>query len=225
MHILHDVSLEVAAGEIVCVLGGNASGKSTTLKTLLGLVTPTSGEVFFAGTPVTHLPTSARIARGMAVVPENRRIFGAMNVRENLLIGAHLRRNRAAVKDDLERVFTLFPRLYERQQQAGGTLSGGEQQMLALGRALMSRPTLLLLDEPSMGLAPRLVEQNFELLQTINRQGVTMMLVEQNATLALAIAQRGYVLQTGRVALHDRADRLLDNPQLRRAYLGQGALV
>ena len=221
IHILQDVSLEIRVGEIVCLLGGNACGKSTTLKTILGIVKPTSGDVIFGGMCVNDRPTSYRVARGMAVVPENRRIFGTMTVLENLQMGAYLRSDRAATAEDLDRVFTLFPRLFERRQQAGGTLSGGEQQMLAFGRALMSRPQLILMDEPSMGLAPLLVEQNFQTIQEINRQGVTIFMVEQNANMALSIAHRGYVLQTGRVVLADSAAKLLDNEHLRRAYLGR----
>ena len=221
IHILQDVSLEIRVGEIVCLLGGNACGKSTTLKTILGIVKPTSGDVIFGGMCVNDRPTSYRVARGMAVVPENRRIFGTMTVLENLQMGAYLRSDRAATAEDLDRVFTLFPRLFERRQQAGGTLSGGEQQMLAFGRALMSRPQLILMDEPSMGLAPLLVEQNFQTIQEINRQGVTIFMVEQNANMALSIAHRGYVLQTGRVVLPDSAAKLLDNEHLRRAYLGR----
>jgi branched-chain amino acid transport system ATP-binding protein len=221
IHILQDVSLEIHAGEIVCLLGGNACGKSTTLKTILGIVKPSSGEVIFDGARVNDRSTSYRVARGMAVVPENRRIFGTMSVLENLQMGAYLRADRAAMAEDLDRIFTLFPRLSERRQQAGGTLSGGEQQMLAFGRALMSRPKLILMDEPSMGLAPLLVEQNFLTIQEINRQGVTIFMVEQNANMALSIAHRGYVLQTGRVVLADSAAKLLDNEHLRRAYLGR----
>jgi branched-chain amino acid transport system ATP-binding protein len=221
IHILQDVSLEISAGEIVCLLGGNACGKSTTLKTILGIVKPTSGEVLFSGERVHDRSTSYRVARGMAVVPENRRIFGTMSVTENLQMGSYLRNDRAAIAEDLDRVFTLFPRLADRRQQAGGTLSGGEQQMLAFGRALMSRPLLILMDEPSMGLAPLLVEQNFLTIQAINRQGVTIFMVEQNANMALMIAHRGYVLQTGRVVLADSAAKLLDNEHLRRAYLGR----
>jgi branched-chain amino acid transport system ATP-binding protein len=221
IHILQDVCIEVPEGEIVCLLGGNACGKSTTLKAILGIVKPTSGDVIFCGERVNDRPTSYRVARGMAVVPENRRIFGAMTVLENLQMGAYLRHDRAAVSDDLDRVFGLFPRLAERRAQAGGTLSGGEQQMLAFGRALMSRPKLMLMDEPSMGLAPLLVEQNFQTIQEINRQGVTIFMVEQNANMALSIAHRGYVLQTGRVVLADSAAKLLNNEHLRRAYLGR----
>jgi branched-chain amino acid transport system ATP-binding protein len=221
IHILQDVCIEVREGEIICLLGGNACGKSTTLKTILGIVRPTSGEVCFSGERVDERSTSYRVARGMAVVPENRRIFGAMTVLENLQIGAYLRDDRAALDEDLERVLGLFPRLKERLRQAGGTLSGGEQQMLAFGRALMSRPKLMLMDEPSMGLAPLLVERNFETIQEINRQGTTIFMVEQNANMALSIAHRGYVLQTGRVVLTDSAANLLGNEHLRRAYLGR----
>lgn len=221
IHTLQDMNIAVYPGEIVCLLGGNACGKSTTLKTILGIVRPTSGTVWFAGEPLQQCSTRERIARGIAVVPENRRILGTMTVRENLLIGAYLRRDQAGINADLDRVFALFPRLRERRHQLGGTLSGGEQQMLAFGRALMSRPKLILMDEPSMGLAPQLVEQNFEIIRQINRQGVTVFMVEQNASMALSIAHRGYVLQTGRVVLHDSAANLLDNEHLRRAYLGR----
>ena len=221
IHILQDVSLEIYPGEMVCLLGGNASGKSTTLKTILGLVSPASGLVEFDGEAVQHQPTSYRIDRGMAVVPENRRIFAEMSVLENLHMGAYLRQDRNGVKEDLERIMALFPRLKERQHQLGGTLSGGEQQMLAMGRALMSRPRLLLMDEPSMGLAPILVEQSFELIQQINQQGVTIFMVEQNANMALSIANRGYVLQTGRLVLADTAQNLLNNAEMRKAYLGR----
>jgi branched-chain amino acid transport system ATP-binding protein len=221
IHILQDVGLEIYPGELVCLLGGNASGKSTTLKTILGLVQLASGVVEFCGEPVQNHSTSYRIARGMAVVPENRRIFGEMSVYENLLMGAYLRRDRSAIDEDLERMLTLFPRLRERYHQQGATLSGGEQQMLAMARALMSRPQLLLMDEPSMGLAPALVEQNFQIVQQINAQGVSVFVVEQNANMALSIAHRGYVLQTGRIVLADTAANLLDNEQLKQAYLGR----
>jgi len=221
IHILQDVDLEVYPGELVCLLGGNASGKSTTLKTILGLVRPSSGIIEFHGETLAGRSTSYRIRQGMAVVPENRRIFGDMTVRENLLMGAFLRRDPDGIEEDLVRLLELFPRLAERLQQAGSTLSGGEQQMLAMARALMSRPQLLLMDEPSMGLAPVLVEQNFQLIREVNEQGTTILMVEQNANLALAIANRGYVLQTGRIALQDRADNLLHNEQLRQAYLGR----
>ncbi|MEX1020234.1 MAG: ABC transporter ATP-binding protein [Litorilinea sp.] len=221
IHILQDVDLEIYPGELVCLLGGNASGKSTTIKTSLGIVPTASGEVYFAGEAMRNRPTSYRIEQGMAVVPENRRIFGDMTVRENLLMGAYLRHDKDAVEGDLEQLLTLFPRLKERYGQFGSTLSGGEQQMLAMARALMSRPKLLLMDEPSMGLAPVLVKQNFELIQQVNAQGTAVFMVEQNASMALSIADRGYVLQTGRVVLSDKAENLLDHDELRKAYLGR----
>jgi branched-chain amino acid transport system ATP-binding protein len=218
IRILENVSIDVAAGEVVCLLGGNASGKSTTLKTALGLVKPRSGRVEYAGEDVTHASPAYRIKRGMAIVPENRRLFAPMTVAENLAMGAHLR------DDDLEeshaRVHALFPRLYERRAQLAGTLSGGEQQMLAMGRALMSQPRLLLMDEPSMGLSPALVEQNFEIIQEVNASGVAVLVVEQNANMALSIADRGYVLQTGSIVLADRAEVLLGSDDLKKAYLG-----
>lgn len=221
IHILQDVCLEVYPGELVCLLGGNASGKSTTLKTILGIVTPASGIVEFDGEPVQNYPTSYRVEHGMAVVPENRRIFGALSVQENLEMGAYLRRDHDGIRADFEQMLGLFPRLKERLHQPGGTLSGGEQQMLAMARALMSRPKLLLMDEPSMGLAPLLVEQNFELIQQVNAQGVTVFMVEQNANMALSIATRGYVVQTGRIVLTDSAANLLHHEELRKAYLGR----
>jgi branched-chain amino acid transport system ATP-binding protein len=220
IHILEDVSLTVYPGELVCLLGGNASGKSTTLKTILGLVTPVSGQVIFKGQAVEDKQTPYRVEQGMSVVPENRRIFSDMTVEENLMMGAYLRRDRDAIDIDKQRVFDLFPRLKERRNQRGGTLSGGEQQMLAMGRALMSRPELILMDEPSMGLAPVLVEKNFEIIQEVNRQGTTVFMVEQNANMALSIADRGYVLQTGRIVLNDTAENLLQNEELKIAYLG-----
>ncbi len=221
IHILQNVNLEVYPGELICLLGGNASGKSTTLKTILGIVRPTSGTVEFAGEAVQMRPTGYRVERGMAVVPENRRIFGPMSVLENLQMGSYLRHDKQGIQEDLDRVLKLFPRLKERLKQLGGTLSGGEQQMLAMGRALMSRPKLLLMDEPSMGLAPILVENNFELIQQVNQQGTTVFMVEQNANMALSIADRGYVVQTGRIVLADDAKNLLNNEQLRKAYLGR----
>jgi branched-chain amino acid transport system ATP-binding protein len=221
IHILQNVDLEIYPGEIVSLLGGNASGKSTTLKTVLGIVRPVTGSVTFRGEDVRQRSTSYRIERGMAVVPENRRIFSEMSVLENLYMGAYLRRSKAEIAEDLERVLALFPRLKERLRQLGGTLSGGEQQMLAMARALMARPRLLLMDEPSMGLAPLLVEQSFQVIQQINRQGTTIFMVEQNANMALSIANRGYVLQTGRIVLADEARNLLRNEEMRKAYLGQ----
>jgi branched-chain amino acid transport system ATP-binding protein len=219
IHILQGVSLEVGEGELVCLLGGNASGKSTTLKTILGIVTPRSGSVEFAGEDVTGRSTSYRIGCGMAIVPENRRVFAPMTVLENLEMGAYLRKD--DVTADYERVYDLFPLLYDRRSQLAGTLSGGEQQMLAMGRALMSRPRLLLMDEPSMGLAPILVEKNFEIIRQVHETGVAVLVVEQNANVSLSIADRGYVLQTGNVVLADRADALLANDELKKAYLGR----
>jgi len=218
IRILEHVTLEVGEGELVCLLGGNASGKSTTLKTTLGVVRPRSGRVLLRGEDVTARSVSERIARGMAIVPENRRLFGPLTVRENLELGAYLRQG--DLREDFERVHTLFPRLHERRDQLAGTLSGGEQQMVAMGRALMSRPRLLLMDEPSMGLSPALVEQNFEIIRDVHRTGVAVLVVEQNANMALSIADRGWVLQTGRVVLDDTADALLANPDLRASYLG-----
>ena len=219
IHILQGVSLEVQPGELVCLLGGNASGKSTTLKTILGIVTPRSGRVEFAGEDVTDRSTSYRVGCGMAIVPENRRVFAPMTVLENLEMGAYLRKDDLA--EDYQRVYDLFPLLYERRSQLAGTLSGGEQQMLAMGRALMSRPRLLLMDEPSMGLAPILVEKNFEIIKQVHETGVAILVVEQNANVSLGIADRGYVLQTGNVVLADRADALLAHEDLKKAYLGR----
>ena len=220
MHILQDVNLEVAEGELVCLLGGNASGKSTTLKTILGLVPPRTGAVVFDGDDVTRFPTSRRIERGIAIVPENRRLFGPMTVLENLEMGAYLR-PRADLKDDLERVYETFPLLSERRKQLAGTLSGGEQQMVAMGRALMARPKVLLMDEPSMGLAPILVERSFEVIQQVHSAGVALLVVEQNANVSLSIADRGYVLSTGRIVLHGKASELIQHEELRKAYLGR----
>ena len=219
IHILDDVNLHVGPGELVCLLGGNASGKSTTLKTILGIVQPRSGAVRFAGEEVTGRPTSHRIARGMAIVPENRRLFAPMSVRENLEMGAYL--YGGGKKEDYERVYTLFPPLYERRAQLAGTLSGGEQQMVAMGRALMARPKLMLIDEPSMGLAPILVERSFEIIKQVHDAGVAMLIVEQNANVSLSIADRGYVLSTGRVVLEGKASDLIQHEELRKAYLGR----
>ncbi len=221
VHALRDVNLSIHQGELVCLLGGNASGKSTTLKTLLGMLKPTSGEVVLDGEVVNDKPTSYRVARGVTMVPENRRLFKRLTVRENLELGAYLRSDAAGIAADMERVFELFPRVKERIGQKSGTLSGGEQQMVAIGRALMSAPRVLLMDEPSMGLAPALVQQNFELIQQIHQAGMTVFMVEQNANMALSIADRGWVLQTGRVVLDDTAENLLAHPDLRASYLGQ----
>jgi branched-chain amino acid transport system ATP-binding protein len=220
IHILQDEHLRVDEGELVCLLGGNASGKSTTLKTILGIVRPRTGRVVLAGEDVTRLPTAHRIKRGLAIVPENRRLFGPMTVLENLEMGAYLR-PKADLKEEFERVYSLFPLLYDRRSQLAGTLSGGEQQMVAMGRALMSKPRLLLMDEPSMGLAPILVEKSFEIIKQVNDAGVAMLVVEQNANVSLSIADRGYVLSTGRVVLEGAAADLLRNDDLRRAYLGR----
>jgi branched-chain amino acid transport system ATP-binding protein len=219
IHILQRVSLQVGAGELVCLLGGNASGKSTTLKTVLGIVRPRAGRVVFDGENVTGWTTSARIARGIAIVPENRRLFAPMTVLENLEMGAYL--SGGGKKEDFDRVYSLFPLLHERRGQLAGTLSGGEQQMVAMGRALMSRPKLLLMDEPSMGLAPILVERSFEIIKEVHEAGVAILVVEQNANVSLAIADRGYVLSTGRVVLEGKAADLLQDEELRKAYLGR----
>jgi branched-chain amino acid transport system ATP-binding protein len=220
MRILEGISLEVGRGELVCLLGGNASGKSTTLKTVLGIVRPRAGAVIVDGEDVTARSVPERIARGLAIVPENRRLFGDMTVRENLELGATLRRGED-LSEDFERVHTLFPRVYERRSQLAGTLSGGEQQMVAIGRALMSRPRLLLMDEPSMGLAPALVQQNFTIIKQVHESGVAILMVEQNATMALSIADRGYVLATGEIVLSGSAESLLRSDDLKRAYLGR----
>jgi branched-chain amino acid transport system ATP-binding protein len=224
MRILEGISLQVGGGELVCLLGGNASGKSTTLKTILGLVRPRSGRVLLDGTDVSGWPVPRRIARGIAIVPENRRLFGQLSVRENLELGAVLRR-RESLTEDFERVHALFPRLLERRNQLAGTLSGGEQQMVAMGRALMSRPRLLLMDEPSMGLSPALVQQNFQIISGIHASGVAVLVVEQNATMALSIADRGYVLSTGEIVLAGSAAELLSHDELKRAYLGRLSAV
>ena len=220
IHALKGVSLEVREREIVALLGNNGAGKTTTLKTISGLLAPRQGRVTFEDAPLTGVAPHTIVARGIAHVPEGRRIFNRLTVRENLLMGAYLRHD-AGVTTDLDRVFALFPRLHERITQVAGTLSGGEQQMLAIGRALMARPKVLLLDEPSMGLAPVLVEQIFETIAEVNRQGTTILLVEQNAAMALSIADRGYVLETGAVVLADTAANLSDNTDVRRHYLGE----
>jgi branched-chain amino acid transport system ATP-binding protein len=220
MRILEGINIQVDAGELVCLLGGNASGKSTTLKTILGIVRPRAGRVLLDSVDISQHEVPDRIARGLAIVPENRRLFGQMTVLENLELGAVLQ-DKATFKEDLERVHTLFPRLHERASQLAGTMSGGEQQMVAMGRALMSRPRLLLMDEPSMGLSPALVQQNFEIIKEVHESGVAMLMVEQNATMALSIADRGYVLATGSLVLSGRASELLQSEELKRAYLGR----
>jgi branched-chain amino acid transport system ATP-binding protein len=221
IQVLRDVSIQIWSGEIVSLLGGNASGKTTTLKTILGYVVPTQGDVLLDGQRINGWSTDKLVQRGVSMVPENRRLFKRMTVRENLELGSYLRDDREAIEEDYERVFKLFPRVKERLGQSAGTLSGGEQQMVAVGRVLMARPKVLLMDEPSMGLAPVLVEQSFEIIEQVNRQGTTIFVVEQNASMALSIADRGYVLQTGRIVLADRAANLLENPQMREAYLGE----
>jgi branched-chain amino acid transport system ATP-binding protein len=220
MRILEGISLEVGVGELVCLLGGNASGKSTTLKTILGIVRCRSGRVLLDEQDISGLAVPQRIAKGMAIVPENRRLFGQMTVQENLELGAVLR-GRDKLDDDFDRVHRLFPRLLERRHQLAGTLSGGEQQMVAVARALMSRPRLLLMDEPSMGLSPALVQQNFEIIKEVHQSGVSVLMVEQNATMALSIADRGYVLSTGEIVLEGSAADLLRSEDLKRAYLGR----
>jgi len=219
IHILQGLTLRIEPGELVCLLGGNASGKSTTLKTVLGIVTPRTGAVVFDGEDVTRRSTSYRIGKGMAIVPENRRLFAPMTVLENLEMGAYL--HGGGKKEDFDRVYELFPLLYERRSQLAGTLSGGEQQMVAMGRALMSKPKLLLMDEPSMGLAPILVERSFEIIKQVHESGVAMLIVEQNANVSLSIADRGYVLSTGRLVLEGAAASLREDEDLRKAYLGR----
>ena len=218
---LRGVSLTVAQGEIVTLIGSNGAGKTTTLKTILGTTRPRRGTVTFSGQRLDTLATDRIVRLGIAQSPEGRRIFPRMTVLENLELGAFARKDRAAIGADLERVFALFPRLAQRSTQQGGTLSGGEQQMLAIGRALMARPTLLLLDEPSMGLAPILVETIFRIVEDINRQGTTILLVEQNARMALGVAHRGYVMQTGRIVLQAAAAELLRSDLVRKTYLGE----
>jgi len=219
--VLRNVNMEIYPGEMVCLLGGNASGKTTTLKTILGYVTPSEGDVVLDGEPVSGLPTREVVRRGVSMVPENRRLFADMTVEENLRVGAYLRTDKQGVEDDRERVLETFPRVRERLKQKAGTLSGGEQQMVAMGRALMADPKVLLMDEPSMGLAPILVEQVFEIIRSIRQLGRTIFVVEQNANVALSIADRGYVIQTGQVVLADTAQNLLANPLMREAYLGE----
>jgi branched-chain amino acid transport system ATP-binding protein len=220
IHALQGISINVQDGEIVTLIGANGAGKSTTLRTISGILEPREGEVRLDGQRINALPAHQIVERGICQVPEGRRIFSRMTVRENLEMGAFSRKDNANIKGDLDRVFALFPRLQERVGQKGGTLSGGEQQMLAIGRAMMARPKILLLDEPSMGLAPILVETIFNTIVEINQQGVTVLLVEQNATMALGVATRGYVLETGQIILSDTAERLRADEGVQRAYLG-----
>ena len=219
--VLRDVDIQIYPAEMVCLLGGNASGKTTTLKTILGYVKPSQGEVFLDGEEVSGLTTTEIVSRGISMVPENRRLFQNMTVTENLELGSYLRTDRDKVAEDRERILDIFPRVRERLKQKAGTLSGGEQQMVAMGRALMADPNVLLMDEPSMGLAPILVEQVFEIIRRIRELGRTVFVVEQNANMALSIADRGYVIQTGQVVLADTAENLLNDPQMREAYLGE----
>ena len=218
---LKGISIEVKEGEIVCLIGGNGAGKSTTLMTISGVLTPEEGDVIYRGQSIVSLRPDTIVQMGICQVPEGRMIFPMLTVMENLDLGAYLRKDPDGIKKDLERVFGLFPILRERLKQAGGTLSGGEQQMLAIGRALMARPKLLLLDEPSLGLAPILVDTIFEIIREINNQGTTILLVEQNAQLALQFSHRGYVIETGEIALADTSAELLNNDQVKKAYLGE----
>jgi len=217
---LYGINIQIATGELVCLLGGNASGKSTVLKTILGVCRPKRGEVRLDGERIDGKPTKYIVSKGVSIVPENRRIFPRLTVVENLEMGAYLRTDSVEVKKDMDQMFELFPRLRERRHQLGITLSGGEQQMLAMARALLSNPKILLMDEPSMGLAPVLVDQQFELIQMVHQKGTTVFVVEQNANMALSIADRGYVLQTGSIVLSDTAKNLLSNEMMQKAYLG-----
>jgi branched-chain amino acid transport system ATP-binding protein len=215
------IDLRVAAGELVTLIGANGAGKTTTLKALAGLLRPAAGRILYNGVDITARPAFELVREGLALVPEGRGVFGRLTVEENLAMGAYCRRDRAGIAADFDRVYGLLPRLAERRRQPGGTLSGGEQQMLAIGRALLSRPRMLLLDEPSMGLAPLIVHTIFEAIRAITAEGVTLLLVEQNAKLALETCHRGYVMESGLIALADDASRLLANPQVRQAYLGE----
>jgi branched-chain amino acid transport system ATP-binding protein len=215
------IDLDVEQGELVALIGANGAGKTTTLKALAGMIAPTGGSVHFDGHPITRTPSHRLIRQGIALVPEGRGVFTRLTVEENLAMGAYIRDDKSAIRSDLERIFGLFPRLKERRAQVAGTLSGGEQQMLAIGRAMMSRPRLLLLDEPSMGLAPLMVQKIFEVIHGISKEGVTILLVEQNARLALEAASRGYVMESGEITLADGAAALLESPQVRQAYLGE----
>jgi branched-chain amino acid transport system ATP-binding protein len=217
------IDLTVGQGELVCLIGANGAGKTTTLKGITGLQPVKSGTIHYAGEDITGKPAFQLVRKGLSMVPEGRGVFGALTIEENLAMGAYARNDRAAIRDDVERVFGLFPRLKERHKQTAGTLSGGEQQMLAMGRALMSRPKLLLLDEPSMGLAPLMVQKVFETVLTVSREGVTILLIEQNAKLALEVSGRGYVMESGEITLHGEAKQLLSDPKVRAAYLGEAA--
>ena len=217
------IDLSVDQGELVCLIGANGAGKTTTLKGITGLQPIKSGKIHYAGEDITGKPAFQLVRKGLSMVPEGRGVFGALTIEENLAMGAYARDDRAAIKDDVERVFGLFPRLKERRKQTAGTLSGGEQQMLAMGRALMSRPKLLLLDEPSMGLAPLMVQKVFETVMAVSKEGVTILLIEQNAKLALEVSSRGYVMESGEITLEGKAKQLLSDPKVRAAYLGEAA--
>jgi branched-chain amino acid transport system ATP-binding protein len=221
IHALSGISISVEKGEIVTLIGGNGAGKTTTLRTIVGLLKPRQGHIALDGEDLTQYKAHEIVNKGVAMVPEGRGIFARLTVTENLDMGAYSRKDQKGIQQDLERVYTIFPRLKERRTQVGGTLSGGEQQMLAIGRALMAHPRLMLLDEPSMGLAPLLVESIFETIRAINKEGTTVLLVEQNALMALSIADRGYVVQTGRIVLQDKAAKLRKNEMVRKAYLGE----
>jgi len=223
IHAVKGIDLEVAQGEMVCLIGANGAGKTTTLKGICGLLPLKAGKVLYGGENVTGKPAFRLVRRGLAMVPEGRGVFGALSIEENLAMGAYIRNDHAAIASDMERVYGLFPRLKERRRQTAGTLSGGEQQMLAMGRAMLSRPKLLLLDEPSMGLAPLMVQKVFETIVTISGEGVTILLIEQNAKLALEVSRRGYVMESGEITLHGDAKSLLHNPKVRAAYLGETA--
>jgi branched-chain amino acid transport system ATP-binding protein len=217
---LKGISVRVEEGEVVTLIGSNGAGKSTTLRSISGLTPPREGSIKFDGTEIGEIPPQEIVQMGVSLSPEGRHVFPRMTVRENLDLGAYLRKDRDGIDRDIDRVFALFPRLKERERQKGGTMSGGEQQMLAIGRALMANPKLLLLDEPSMGIAPILVERIYETIAEINRQGTTILLVEQNANYALGVSKRGYVLETGKVAVEDESSQLLENPEVQKAYLG-----
>jgi branched-chain amino acid transport system ATP-binding protein len=223
IHAVKGIDLEVGQGELVCLIGANGAGKTTTLKGICGLLPVKAGKVLYGGDNVTGKPAFTLVRRGLAMVPEGRGVFGALTIEENLAMGAYIRHDHDAIKSDIEHVYSLFPRLKERRRQTAGTLSGGEQQMLAMGRAMLSRPKLLLLDEPSMGLAPLMVQKVFETIVTISREGVTILLIEQNAKLALEVSSRGYVMESGEITLHGDASSLLHDPKVRAAYLGETA--
>ena len=223
IHAVKGIDLSVDQGELVCLIGANGAGKTTTLKGITGLQPIKSGKIHYAGEDITGKPAFQLVRKGLSMVPEGRGVFGALTIEENLAMGAYARDDRAAIKDDVERVFGLFPRLKERRKQTAGTLSGGEQQMLAMGRALMSRPKLLLLDEPSMGLAPLMVQKVFETVMAVSKEGVTILLIEQNAKLALEVSSRGYVMESGEITLQGKAKQLLSDPKVRAAYLGEAA--